>query len=137
MPRGGDASRRNGKLGGRPPGAPNVATISANEQKQLAREVIREHIREHIPAIVKAQTENALGITYMVIRDKNGSYVEATNQAQVHAALAAGGDAFRLYTRQPHQAAAAMLFAYAADKPVEPIEISGDPDKPVVFKWQD
>ncbi len=84
---------------------------------------------------MQAQTENALGITYMVIRDKNGSYVEATNEAQVKAALASGGDAFRLYTRQPHQASAAMLLAYAADKPVEPVEVTGPEGGPLVVKW--
>ena len=56
---------------------------------------------------------------------------------QVKAALASGGDAFRLYTRQPHQASAAMLLAYAADKPVEPVEVSGDGGGPVKFQWQD
>lgn len=122
---------------GRPKGSPNKSTLAAAEQKALAREVIREHIKSHIPAILTAQIENSVGINYLVIRDKNGSYVEATNQAQVKAALAAGGDAFRVYTRQPHQASAAMLLAYAADKPVEPVEVTGEDGGPLVVKWQE
>ena len=123
--------------GGRPKGALSSHTIEANEQKAIARAVIREHVRTHIPEIVKAQIENSVGINYMVIRDKNGSYVEATNEAQVKAALAAGGDAFRVYTRQPHQASAAMLLAYAADKPVEPVEMTGQDGGPLIVKWQE
>lgn len=132
----GDSSRENGKLGGRPKGALNLRTLSANEQKAEARQVIRELVAEMVPEIVQAQAENALGISYLVIRDKNGSYVEATNKAQVDAALASGGESFRIYTRQPHQASASMLLAYAADKPVEPVEVSGEGGGPVVFTWQ-
>lgn len=137
MPRGGDASRENGKKGGRPKGALSKTTLSANEQKAIAREVIRAHITAHIPAIIEAQKDNALGVQYLVVRDKNGSYVEATNAAQVQAALKAGGDAFRVFTRQPHQGSAAMLLAYAADKPVEPVEMTGAEGGPLVVKWKD
>lgn len=120
---------------GRPPGALNKTTLAAAEQKALAREVIREHVKNHIPAIIEAQIANSVGINYLVVRDKNGSYVEATNEAQVKAALRSGGDAFRVYTRQPHQASAAMLLAYAADKPVEPVEMTGQDGGPVEVKW--
>lgn len=131
----GPTARENGKKGGRPVGALSSTTLSANEQKAIARETIRAAVIAKIPDIVEAQTENALGISYMVIRDKNGSYVEATNKQQVMAALAAGGDAFRMYTRQPHQASAAMLLAYAADKPVEPVEVSGKDGGPLEVQW--
>lgn len=122
---------------GRKKGTVLKATLSANEQKALAREVIRAHVKDHIPQLITAQVENALGIKYLVLRDKSGNYVEATNEAQVKAALAAGGDAFRVYTRQPHQASAAMLLAYAADKPVEPVEVSGEGGGPLVVKWKE
>jgi len=132
----GHASRQNGKKGGRPGGGHNKSTLTAYEQKAIARQTIRDYVIARIPEIVEAQAENALGIRYMVIRDKNGSYVEATNVEQVRAALAAGGDAFRLYTRQPHQASAAMLLAYAADKPIEPVEVTGESGGPIVVKWK-
>ena len=121
----GESARVNGRKGGRPKGRQNDSTLAANQQKALARELIREHIRQHIPDIVRAQTENALGVSYLVLRTRDGSYTEATDQAQVKAALAAGDAAFRVYTRQPHQGSAAMLLAYVADKPVEPVELSG------------
>lgn len=121
---------------GRPKGSKNKATISAAEQKALAREVIREHVIGHIPAIIQAQVDNALGVPYMVLRHKDGSYSEATDEKQFRAALAAGEGAFKVYTRQPHQASASMLLAYAADKPVEPMEVSGEGGGPIVMKWE-
>lgn len=133
----GDASRENGKLGGRPPGALNAATLSANEQKHIARQAIRDYISSHIPAIVEAQVGNALGVSYLTLRRPDGSFAEATDEAQVKAALAAGTEAFRIYTRQPHQGSAAMLLAYAADKPVEPVEVTGAEGGPLTVKWQD
>lgn len=132
-----------GQMGGARPGAgrkkggKNKATISAAEEKAINREVIREHIRQHIPELIRAQIENAVGVNYLVIRDKNGSYVEATNQGQVKAALAAGGEAFRVYTRQPNSASASMLLAYAADKPVEPVEVSGQDGGAIVVRWKE
>lgn len=112
---------------GRPKGStgPQKATISANEEKALAREVIREHIRQHIPDIIRAQVENAKGVQYMVLRASDGSFVRATDEKQVDAALASGDAAYRIYTKEPHTAAASMLLAYAADKPVEPVEHTG------------
>lgn len=122
---------------GRPKGALNTATISANEQKAIAREVIRGHIVKHIPAIIQAQIENALGVPYMVLRAPDGSFVRATDEKQVDAALAAGETSFKLYTKEPHLPAASMLLSYAADKPVEPIDVehSGSIDINVSAPW--
>ena len=125
---------------GRPKGTTGIQhkpTIAAAEQKAIAREVIRDHIRGHIPAIIQAQVENAIGIPYMVLRAPDGSFVRATDEKQVDAALAAGNTAFKLYTKEPHTAAASMLLAYAADKPVEPLEVTGEGGGPLVVKWQD
>lgn len=134
MPRGG---KRPGA--GKPKGTiqgPNKATISANEQKAIAREVIRAHIGQHIPKIIQAQIENAIGVPYMVLRAPDGSFVRATDEKQVDAALAMGESAFKLYTKEPHTAAAAMLLAYAADKPVEPVEVSGSEGGPLIIQWK-
>lgn len=142
--------------GGRPPGSLNKATLSANEQKAIARQVIRDYILEHIPQMVLANIDNACGVSYMVLRNGDGSFVEATNESQVKAAIQAGSMLLveepdgrmrwastidgekpaRIYTRQPHQGSTAMLLAYAADKPVEPHEHTGEGGGPVVFSWQ-
>jgi hypothetical protein len=123
----GDTSRQNGRLGGRPPGSENEAT----KQKRLARQRIRDLVWQKIDPLIDAQLENALGVSYLVLRQKDGSYTEATDAAQVKAAIAAGDAAFKVYTRQPHQPSAAMLLAYAADKPVEPVELTGEDGGPL------
>lgn len=132
MPRGGKRPNTGPK-----PGSHRKSTLSANEQKHLAREVIREHIKQHIPQIIQAQVENAIGVPYMVLRASDGSFVRATDVKQVDAALAAGESAFKLYTKEPHTAAASMLLAYAADKPVEPVEMAGKDGGPLEIRWKE
>lgn len=131
MPKGGPQPGSGRPKGSTGKNGPQKATIAENEQKAIARQVIRDHITAHIPAIIEAQKENALGISYLVLRNKDGSYSEATDKAQVTRALAEGGDAFRVFTRQPHQGSAGMLLGYAADKPVEPQEHSGPSGGPI------
>lgn len=124
---------------GRPKGTTGIqhkSTISAHEEKQITRSVIREHIREHIPAIIRAQVENAIGVPYMVLRAPDGSFVRATDEKQVDAALAAGEASYKIYTKEPHTAAATMLLAYAADKPVEPVEVTGSEGGPLIVSWK-
>jgi hypothetical protein len=116
MPKGG---KRAGA--GRPKGSEEQATID----KRTNRALIREAARPYIEKIVRAHGENALGVSYMVLRAEDGSFVRATDEKQVDAALASGTAAYRIYTKEPHQGSASMLLAYAADKPVEPVEHSG------------
>lgn len=139
MPRGGKrigAGYKNGVPTGRPKGGHNQATLTANEQKAVARQTIRDHVISFIPEIVRAQRENAMGVAYMVLRAPDGSFVRATDVKQMDAALASGEAAYRIYTKEPHQGSASMLLSYAADKPVEPLEVSGEGGGPVVFTWQ-
>lgn len=136
MPKGGARPNSGPKKGSQ-----HAATISAHEEKQITRSVIREHIRSHIPAIIAAQVDNAKGVPYLILRDPaTGAYVRATDEKQVDEALArynAGDEsALKFFTKEPHQGSASMLLAYAADKPVEPVEHSGEGGGPVVFRWQ-
>jgi hypothetical protein len=128
-----ETSRENGRLGGRPPGSEEQATID----KRANRAVIRELVKQHLAPIVAAQADNAKGVSYLVLRAPDGSFVRATDEKQLDAALASGEAAFRIYTKEPHHGSASMLLAYAADKPVEPMEVSGADGGPVIFKWQD
>jgi hypothetical protein len=123
--------KRGPKLGAR---WTQKATLGANEQKAIARQTIRDHVISHIPKIIAAQVDNALGVPYMVLRAPDGSFVRATDEKQVDAALAAGAASFKLYTKEPHQGSASMLLSYAADKAVEPVEVSGPDGGPVEFQ---
>jgi hypothetical protein len=97
----------------------------ATKQKRETRQRIRELVREHLDPIVGAQIENAKGVSYMVLRHPDGTFARATDVKQIDAACAAGAQAFRIFTQQPNQQSASTLLAYAADKPVEPLEVSG------------
>ena len=77
-----------------------------------------------------------MGVQYMVLRAPDGSFVRATDVKQLDAALASGEAAFRIYTKEPHQGSASMLLAYAADKPVEPVEVTGAEGGPLVITWK-
>jgi hypothetical protein len=127
----GERSRANGRKGGRPKGRQNAATMAASEQKAIAREAIREHVQQHIPAIVQSLIENACGQSVLVLQSPDGTYSAAKDESQVAATLAAGGRTLRAYTRPPHQPSAALLLAYVADKPVEPVEMTGAEGGPV------
>ena len=63
---GGDASRRNGLLGGRPKGRKNNSTISKEEAREELRRIVLPHLRE----MVEAQIAKAKGTRYFVKRDK-------------------------------------------------------------------
>lgn len=106
---------------GRPKGSESPETA----QKRENRQVIRAMVEAKLAPIVEAQIANAQGVSYMMLRHPDGSFTRVTDEKQIDAACAAGSTAVQLFTQQPHQATAAMLLAYAADKPVEPLELSG------------
>lgn len=112
---------------GRPAGGENTATIAKRE----TREAICAIVRKELEPIVKAQVLNAQGVSYMMLRQKDGSFTRATDVKQIDAACAAGSIAFQIFTQQPNQQSAAMLLGYAADKPIEPHEHSGEDGGPI------
>ena len=63
----GQASRENGKKGGRPKGSLGPEQLD----KIAARELVRKRVTERLDALLDAQIDNALGISYMVTRDRN------------------------------------------------------------------
>jgi len=119
--------------GGARPGAgrPKGSESEETKQKRLHRQRIRELVAEQIDPITLAQIANAQGVSYMVLRQPDGTFARATDVKQIDAACAAGAASFRIFTQQPHQASAAMLLAYVADKPVEPYEHSGPDGGPI------
>jgi len=131
MPRGG---KRAGA--GRKPGTEEQAALD----KRTNRALIRAAAQPYIERVVASQAESALGVSYMLLRDASGAYVRATDAAAVDEALKrlADGDnsAIKIYTKEPHTPAATLLLAYAADKPVEPVEVTGPEGGPLVVTWQ-
>ena len=119
----GDASRRNGKKGGRPPG-PDPKTIS----KQEARELLRRAILPHMQEMVASQVANAKGLKYLVIRDKrSGKFVRVTEAMarQREGRPEAEHESVEIWEKDPSTAAWTDLMNRALDRPPE-----AEPDQP-------
>jgi hypothetical protein len=88
-------------------------------EKDAAREALRQQITARLEPITDAQLDHAAGVSYMVLRNTDGTYTRATNVEQVDAALAVGETAFKLFTQAPNPQAYNTLLAYAVDRPKE------------------
>ena len=133
----GEASRSNGKKGGRPKGALSQATLKADEIRTVMREQLARIVSPHLEDMAKAQAEHAKGIAYMVLRAPDGSFARATDVKQIDAACAAGASAFRIFTQAPNPAAFTALMDRTIGKPSEHVELTGKDGDPLVIKWQD
>ena len=132
----GAASRDNGKKGGRPKGSQSQATLTKAE----AREALRTVVISHMDAMLSAQIKNAQGINYLVKRAKAGGKFEKVKADQLDAVLAGQDDdslILEVWEERPNVQAFTDLMNRALDKPIEQIELSGNEDRPVAFKWQD
>ncbi len=139
MPRGGKrpgAGHKNGVPTGRPKGSQDKATISAREQKQLARQVILDYYMKHLPDMLLSQGEHARGVSYMRLRNPDGSFARATDEKQIDAAIAAGASWFQIFTEAPNTQAFVAISDRAIDKPTEHHELTGADDGPIVHQLQ-
>lgn len=121
----GDTSRDNGRRGGRPAGSLNVATID----KALLREELRRYVQPHIQDMVDAQINHAKGVSYMILRNPDGTFTRATDVKQIDAACALGESAFKIFTQAPNTQAFTDLMNRTLDKPAEQemsVKISGE-----------
>ncbi len=125
MPRGGPRPNS-----GRPPGARNKATVQANIDKDLHREELRRLVCAALVPMTQAQIANAMGIKYLVLRQKStGKFT----RIGADGALAHDPDTetIEVWEKDPAIQAYSDLLNRALDKPQEPkqqIEISGDAD---------
>lgn len=100
---------------GRPKGAKNERTLDLIWERELLR---RQILKERGP-MVQAQMAHAQGVSYMVLRNPDGTFTRATDEKQIDAACAVGASAFKIFTQAPNPQAFNTLMAYAVDKPKE------------------
>ncbi len=122
MPRGG---ARPGA--GRKPGEVNEHSLA----KQANRERVRQRAEQHLDRVVDKVAEHACGVSYMRLRHPDGSFARATDEKQIDAAIALGAKWCEIFTESPNTSAAQLIIGYAADKPIEPHEITGADGGPV------
>ena len=104
-------------------------------EKALERERLRSIIEAEMEPMTKAQIEHAKGVKYMVLRKRDGSFARATDEAQLNAAVAAGEQAFQIFTQAPNTQAYADLMNRYLDKPAEQLKVTGEDDGPVKFEF--
>ncbi len=80
-----------------------------------------------------AQIAHAQGVSYMVLRNPDGTFTRATDEKQIDAACASGAQAFRIFTQAPNVQAYTDLMNRALDKPIEQIAVTGAEGGPLVI----
>lgn len=124
----GNASRQNGKKGGRPKGSRSTETLD----KMAAREFVRQRVTAALEALLDAQIANAKGFSVLVSRDaKTGKFTPVEAESQLK-------DATEIWLVKPNVQAFSDLLNRALDKPAEQIKVTGEDGGPVehVFRWQ-
>lgn len=115
---GGDSSRANGRLGGRPKGSKSASTLKRDATKQQIRDYIQQRVAEELGPMLDAQIENAQGASQFVYREDNGRFKVIDDPDELQACIKQGR-AIRLFTRLPSVQAFSDLVNRAADKPKE------------------
>lgn len=104
--------------------------------KELARAAIRQRILESKDALVDAQIANAMGIKYLITRNKKtGKFVRVTEaMAKVREKLKHDEEIIEVWEKDPSVQAFTDLMNRAIDKPTEAVEIEHSGN--VSFTWE-
>lgn len=112
---------------GRPPGSLNPSTL----KKKAIRDRLLARYEAEADAMWDAQFAHARGVSYMRLRNPDGSFARATDEKQIDAAIAAGAAWFNIFTESPNTQAFVALSDRAIDKPTEHLEHSGPDGGPI------
>lgn len=119
--------------GGKRPGAgmPKGYKFPKTIEKEQERERLRQLVVQHMEPMTLAQIAHAKGVSYMVLRNPDGTFTRATDEKQIDAACAAGAQAFKIFTQAPNPASYKDLMDRALDKPVEQVQVTGKDSGPL------
>lgn len=108
---------------GKPKGHQSQATLD----KIAAREFVRQRVTDHLGPLVDAQLSNALGIKYLVIREKkSGKFVRVS---EAMARVTKDQEIVEVWEKDPSTPAFINLLDRALDRPAEqeiPIRMRGE-----------
>ncbi len=120
--------------GGMPEGHKTAKTI----EKEAARTLLRNMVIERLQPLVDAQMSNAMGLKYMVLRDKKtGKFVRLGKDAleklvsQDQESL----EQVEIWEKDPNVTAFTDLLNRAIDKPIEPVEVEHSGG--ISVKWEE
>lgn len=126
----GDASRENGKLGGRPVGSLNPSTI----KKLAIRNRFLERFEADADKIYDAQLASTLGTKFLVARDRKSGKFIPVNEEQTKVLIESGqADTLEIWERPPSASAFTALSDRSIDRPTEHHEHSGPEGGPIEF----
>jgi hypothetical protein len=137
MPRGG---KRKGA--GRPKGTTGIkhkATIKAAFDKELLRQELRDLVRAHLTPLTQAQIANAMGIKYLVARERKGGKFVRLDEAKVKAILAgeeSEHEVIEVWEKDPSILAFSDLLNRTIDKPTETVTQTSELNATIEIKWQ-
>lgn len=127
MPRGG---KRPGA--GRPKGSKDKGTL----EKEALRELLRARVAEQMGPLVDSQIANAMGLKYLVVRDKKSGKFLRVTEGMAKAKLSTGEEVIEVWEKDPSVYAFTDLMNRTIDKPKEqPLE--ADVRGNIVIQWKD
>lgn len=107
--------------GGARPGAgkPKGHKAKSTLAKEAARELTRQLVTRHLKPMIKAQVANAMGIKYLVVREKgSGKFVRVT-EAMAKMKQGSTEEIIEVWEKDPSVQAFTDLMNRAIDKPKE------------------
>jgi len=115
----GEASRANGRKGGRPRGSKSPQTLD----KLMAREFTRQRVTEALEGLLEAQIAHAKGLKYLVVRNAKTGKFERVTKERMDALLESGDEQelerLEVWDKDPSVQAFTDLLNRALDKPAE------------------
>jgi hypothetical protein len=123
--------------GGRRVGAGRKPGVKCLMDKEAAREALRAMVKAKLGPMVEAQMANAMGIKYLVARDKKTGKFRRLGEDAL-ATLEAGDDereVIEVWEKDPNVSAFTDLMNRTLDKPIE--QVTADIRADVVYRWKD
>ena len=100
---------------GRPKGSKEKHTL----EKEEARAALRAMVTAQLAPLVDAQVKNALGISYLVVRDKKKGKFIRVSEAMARVKLGDTEEVVEVWEKDPNVQAFTDLMNRALDKPAE------------------
>ncbi len=125
------------KLGGRVKGTPNKATVLETIDKALKREELRRLVAASLEPMVRAQVANAVGLKYLVTRDKkSGKFIRVT-EAMARLKQGDSEEVIEVWEKDPSVQAFSYLLDQTIDGPPKSVAVTGGDGGPIehVFRW--
>ncbi len=131
-----------GKHGGARPnsGPAKGAVYRPTLDKIAAREHLRNRVIAELDPLLDSQFATAKGLKYLVARSKSTGKFDKLTAEQAEKLLSGEDNehvVIEVWEQAPSVQAFTDLMNRALDKPIEQVEISGNEDKPITYRWQE